>query len=236
MKRALLTSRRSLGEASSHGARCGRSVESSRRGHGRALVSALFERQPPSPRREVSLAACGERNRGHGFSALFAALALVTSLAGCSEAPPIDDEAYVEIGTGTFRFQPVQDGDGVALAHGAQGGWHLWVSLRVFGVDANEGSVEIVHYPADEARPTSRPGHGVQLDPPDAEGGRAYLGWPAILRDPACAVGELYRIEVVYRPASGGRYTAERDVMVLAGDFPPPPCMPDAADLDSEHE
>ncbi|MBX3246908.1 MAG: hypothetical protein KF901_06985 [Myxococcales bacterium] len=153
---------------------------------------------------------------------LAASIAIVW--AGCGDEPPIEEDARVEIGTGTFRFVPVEDGDGVALAHGAQGGWHLWVSVRVFGVSTDEGSIEVIHYPADEERPASRAGHGVRLDPPDAEGGRAYLGWPAILRDPSCAVGELYRIEVVYRPATGGRLTAERDVTVLPGDFPPPPC------------
>jgi hypothetical protein len=145
----------------------------------------------------------------------------------CDAAPDAPDDApALEIGTGTWRFEAVEDGGAVPLVYGAQGGWHLWIALRVRGVEADSASVEFVHGPADAADGGSRTAHGIYLDPPDAEGRRVYLGWPAILRDPACAVGRRYRVEATLRPASGGRISASREVLVGPGDNPPPPCGP----------
>ncbi|MBX3274410.1 MAG: hypothetical protein KF729_29365 [Sandaracinaceae bacterium] len=154
--------------------------------------------------------------------ALFALPALA---GGCaSVADPGEGDPRIEVGTGTWRYEPLEDGDGVPLVFGAQGGWHLWVAVRAYDVDVDFGSLEVVHQPADERLPPSTTRIGVTLDPPDATGGRAYLGWPAILADPACSVGELHRLQVTLTPASGGRLTAERYVRVLGGEHPPPPC------------
>lgn len=50
-------------------------------------------------------------------------------------------DAVLELGTGTFGvssdcsgFIPVVDGEGLAMVHGPQGGWHLDVSLRGHGL------------------------------------------------------------------------------------------------------
>ncbi len=130
------------------------------------------------------------------------------------------------MGTGTWRFEPLEDGAALSLVRGAQGGWHLWVALRVHGVADDTGSLEVTHFPLATPESAARTSHGLRLDPPNAEGFRAYLGWPAILQDPACAVGRPYRVEVVFRPASGGRLTAHRDILIDPGDDPPPPCPP----------
>lgn len=152
-------------------------------------------------------------------SALFVAVLL----GGCaSEVVP--EEASLELGTGTWRFEPVADGDAVPLIRGAQGGWHVWVAVRTNGMERDRGSLSIALSPADESRPPRETTLGVTLDPPDAEGRRVYLGWPAILDDPSCAVGELLRIEATFTDATGRRVTVERDVMVTGGDDPPPPC------------
>jgi hypothetical protein len=60
----------------------------------------------------------------------------VSALAGaCLETPrdalPADEVPVLEVGTGTYRFEPVTDGDTLPLVFGAQGGWHLWVAIRV---------------------------------------------------------------------------------------------------------
>jgi hypothetical protein len=151
---------------------------------------------------------------------------------GCLDALPVEDpplpepEPILEVGTGTFRFEPLADGAPLPLIYGAQGGWHVWVAIRVHGVADASGSFEVVHFPLDDPDKTARISHGIQLDPPNADGWRAYVGWPAMLADAACAVDGLYRVQVTFRPVSGGRLTAERDILIEAGNHPPPPCAP----------
>lgn len=43
-------------------------------------------------------------------------------------------QAVLELGTGSRTFAPLADGDEVPIIHGPQGGWHLWGSLRVQGL------------------------------------------------------------------------------------------------------
>ena len=150
---------------------------------------------------------------------------LVALAAGCAgQAPSPPGEASLEVGTGTARFVPVVDGDEVALVRGAQGGWHLWVSVRATGLDAGIGSLEITHGPADGSSEPEVSRVGVTFDPPDAQGRRVTLGWQAILPNPSCAVGRLHRVRVTVTTASGQRASAEVDVLPGAGDNPPPPC------------
>jgi hypothetical protein len=84
----------------------------------------------------------------------------------------------------------------------------------------------VTRYPLDEPAAAARVSHGIGLDPPNTEGWRSYVGWPAMSTDAACAVDGLYRVEVVFRPASGGRIAAQRDIVVAPGLHPPPPCLP----------
>jgi len=42
-------------------------------------------------------------------------------------------EPWIELGTGTMRFEPVAEGSDVELVAGLQGGWHLDVSVRFGG-------------------------------------------------------------------------------------------------------
>jgi hypothetical protein len=152
------------------------------------------------------------------------ALALV-GLAGCAsvEAAPSSD-ALLEVGTGTARFELLEDGAEVAMVRGAQGGWHLWISARASGLGSGTGSLEIAHGPADGGEPLESTRVGVVFDPPDAQGRRATLGWQAILAEPSCAVGRLHRIRVTVTTATGERLSAERDVIPAAGEHPPPAC------------
>lgn len=144
---------------------------------------------------------------------------------GCAAAdagPP--GEASLEVGTGTARFAPVLDGEEVPLVRGAQGGWHLWVSVRATGLDTGVGSLEIEHGPADGSSAPEVSRVGVTFDPPDAQGRRVTLGWQAILPDPSCAVGRLHRVRVTVTTATGQRASAEVDMLPGAGENPPAPC------------
>jgi hypothetical protein len=79
--------------------------------------------------------------------------------------------------------------------------------------------------PADESEPAQTTSVGIRFDPPDAEGRRSYLGWAAILTDPACAVGRMLRVRATVTATSGERVSAERIVIPSAGDHPPPACI-----------
>lgn len=147
---------------------------------------------------------------------------------GCAAAAapdPLEPEtAALEIGTGTWRFEPLEDGDEIPMVHGAQGGWHLWVAVRTNGMEARIGRLEIELQPADESAPAQSTAIGISLDPPDAEGRMSYLGWPAILPNPSCAAGTMQRIRATFTTSSGERASSERYVIAAPGERPPPVC------------
>lgn len=153
------------------------------------------------------------------------ACALVAAGCMAAAAPePMPDEPVLELGTGTARFAPVSDGDELPMIRGAQGGWHVWASVRVTGMDVDVGSLRFTHQPADESEPPVELAVGAHFDPEDAAGGRSALGYAMIFSDPTCSVGRLHRIRVTLTTPSGETLTAEREVMPTGGDFPPPPC------------
>jgi hypothetical protein len=150
---------------------------------------------------------------------------LVLALAGCaSQGAPAPGAPALELGTGTWRFEPVTDGQTIPLVHGAQGGWHFWVAVRASDVDADAGSLTVEIEPADESAPATSATVGIRFDPPDAEGGRNYLGWPEILSDPACAVGRTFRVRATVTFPNGTHASDERWVVPGPGDYPPPAC------------
>lgn len=151
---------------------------------------------------------------------LGAALALA---AGCAtEAPP--GEASLELGTGSWRFEPVTDGDTVSLVRGAQGGWHFWLSLRAQGMSGEYNTMRLELQPADESAPAQRNELPVYLEPPDEDGVRLATGLTAILADPGCAVGELLRVRVTMTADDGTEIVDERYLMIDPGPDPPPAC------------
>lgn len=155
------------------------------------------------------------------------ALPLLVSSTACSSASSAGVRPgvmAVELGTGTWQFEPVTDGETIPLVHGAQGGWHFWVAARVTGTSAESGSLTIERQPADESLPPSRATIGIHLDPPDAEGARNFLGYPEILSDPSCTVGVMTRVRLTLVLADGTSASDERIVIPGPGDSPPPPC------------
>ncbi len=65
------------------------------------------------------------------------ALALALALAGCPEvdcARQAESTPSLELGTGSSSFQPILDGDVLSAAWGAQGGNHVWLSMRTQGI------------------------------------------------------------------------------------------------------
>lgn len=148
--------------------------------------------------------------------------------AGCvasSRAEPATPR--LELGTGTARFAELADGAELPMVHGAQGGWHVWVAVRVVGADVSLASLELEHQPADESAPPEVTRTGIVFDPASADGSRASLGWAVIFPDPACSVGRLHRIHATLTTATGLRLEAEREIVPAGGESPPPDCAPE---------
>lgn len=142
---------------------------------------------------------------------------------GCADAPP-DEEAALELGTGSWRFEPLEDGQEVELVRGAQGGWHVWMSLRVRGMAGEPPPIRLTMQPADESRPIEETEVALPFDPPREDGWRQLVGYTGVVDDPSCAVGELMRIGVSMPMDDGEVMRSERDVVVMGGAYPPPAC------------
>lgn len=153
-----------------------------------------------------------------------ALLGLASSCAASSAAVHEPEQASIEIGTGTWRFEPLVDGQEIPLVHGAQGGWHFWLAVRAHGITSDAGSLTFERQPADESAAPTTTSVGVHFDPEDAEGGRNYLGWPEILGSPGCAVGVLTRVHATLTLADGRTLEDEVFVTPTPGDVPPPAC------------
>lgn len=68
-----------------------------------------------------------------------AVLALVLlGACGTEDVVTTEDGPKVELGTGVTTFVPIRDGDALELVAGSQGGWHIDVTTRLFGVRASE--------------------------------------------------------------------------------------------------
>jgi len=143
---------------------------------------------------------------------------------GCGEVPPPAEEPALELGTGSWRFDALEDGQEVELIRGAQGGWHMWVSLRVRGVDMDRPLIELSVQPADESRPADETAIALPFESENSEGWRQRIGYTGIVEDPSCLVGELVRFRVEMTTPDGEVLSSERDVRVMGGAYPPPPC------------
>lgn len=71
-------------------------------------------------------------------------LALGLTLAGCPEGGPTDPDPSprLEVGTGQ-QFTPLADGETVLLQRGCQGGQHIFVSLRAWGLPPDPVMVDL---------------------------------------------------------------------------------------------
>ena len=147
-------------------------------------------------------------------------LALVACLGCDDDSAP--EPATLELGTGSWRFDPLTDGQQVELVRGAQGGWHIWLSLKTQGVALGDEPVlvDIRMQPADESLPAQATAITLLFDAKDDDR-YELVGYTGIVSEPACWVEKLVRIQVSL-PAHD--LEDERDVMVSGGAYPPPPC------------
>ncbi|MAQ17336.1 MAG: hypothetical protein CMN30_21390 [Sandaracinus sp.] len=150
---------------------------------------------------------------------------LVAALLGaCGGEPAVPEgDPVVELGTGSWRFEALEDGQEVELVRGAQGGWHVWISLRTQHIDLDRPPMRLFVGPADGSRPADEMAIALQFDPAGESEWRKLIGYTGIVNDPECLVGELvrFRVELDFQ---GETLISERDVRVLGGTYPPGPC------------
>lgn len=138
-----------------------------------------------------------------------AVLALLLG-AGCvaTEGP----DPTVELGTGELRFEPLAPMQEVELAHGAQGLWHVWMSLRAEGLDPTRAMLEIATVIDGTERTSRAP---VTLKPETPDGDMLVLvGWPVVIADPEQASGKAIRIAVSLTDQEGANASDSRDILV----------------------
>jgi hypothetical protein len=135
-------------------------------------------------------------------------------LAGCSAAV---GEGVAELGTGEAEFEPLTDGQIVPIIHGAQGGYHVWLSAQVLGLDARRVSMSIETQRADGTLPVETSHVTVALTPSTTtEGMREMVGWPAILANPDGVHGAPLRVTIRFAdPVSGVVASDERTIVPM---------------------
>ncbi|MEM7674632.1 MAG: hypothetical protein AAF449_01375 [Myxococcota bacterium] len=149
---------------------------------------------------------------------------LASATVACGDAEDPGAALSLELGTGSWRFEALEDGQEVELVRGAQGGWHVWVSFRVRGMAEERAIATLRIQPADESRPANEADVQLRLGGSNDEGYRHYIGWTGIVPDPACLVGELVRLEATMEAPDGTLLRSERDVTLLGGTYPPGAC------------
>ncbi len=152
-----------------------------------------------------------------------AVLSLLFSWVGACAGDTVGEGGTsLELGTGSWRFEPLEDGQELELVRGAQGGWHVWLSIRTRGL-ADRSVLTLSMQPADESRPPRSSTVTMVLDPADDEGFRDFVGYTGIVDDPSCLLGQMMRVEATAE-VDGERLTTERYFVPMGGSYPPPPC------------
>lgn len=132
---------------------------------------------------------------------------------GCAnDAAP--KEGTLELGSGESEFAPIEDGAHVDLVRGAQGGYHVWLSMRATGLAPKNVRTHVTAERDADDLMLSESRVALQFTPVAAETPTIeFAGWPTILTMPACAVGQLLRIHVELQDAEGARAAATRFVV-----------------------
>lgn len=149
---------------------------------------------------------------------LLAALAL----AGCAGEEPAPGEVAIELGTGEWRFEPLVDGQEVRMIHGAQGGWHVWTSLRAIDLEPDRVRLELYMRLVDEPESEWNTSKIDVNMVPDGDS-LAYLGYPFVIVDPACTAGRALEVRAVMRDRRG---TMGSDSRVIVPQWDPPEGTP----------
>lgn len=119
--------------------------------------------------------------------------------------PSTPETLTVDVGGGILDFEELADGQEIDLTYGAQGGFHIWTSVRVRDVTVNEAQINLLSRYEDgtPAGPASR----VATPLGEAPGGnRIVFGLRNFIGDAAGARGKriILRVEVVAKDQRHG--------------------------------
>lgn len=125
----------------------------------------------------------------------------------------------VELGSGESAYEPTTEGQHLMLYAGTQGGHHVWLSYRVEGLIPEDVRMILDVVPM----PPARPAHSdvvLDLDPiEEGASGHEFIGWPAQILDPECAVGSVVSIALTLTDKSGKQASGAMTVI------PDPPTL-----------
>lgn len=154
--------------------------------------------------------------------ALVLPLATLLGAAGCTsevdEAPapyePLEPDAF-EVGTGAGAFQELSPGATVPIIEGAQGGYHIWLSVRC----GTCGPELVLDYGVDDLETgalISRLGLQEWEKLAERDGWRQAVGLTAFLdtADPSALVGHRVRLWVTAPAADGSTLRAEAEATI----------------------
>lgn len=118
----------------------------------------------------------------------------------------------LQIGSGEVRFEPIEDGQELPLYAGTQGGYHVWLSFRA-PLAPGLVTMELDLAPA----PGSRESHSALSIPfEEVEGApdlAEFIGWPAQILDPECAVHQPVQVHVRFVDSRGVSVASEIEVV-----------------------
>jgi hypothetical protein len=143
--------------------------------------------------------------------------------AGCAgdEGGGGGEPPWLEVGTGEWQFEPLEDGQDVPLVFGSQGGYHVWVSYRARELDPVDVRIEISTEIL--TRNDSKTGSILlrNLTPYEEPGVYGQIGWPAVIPEAGCADGEPVEVVVSLLDRRGRSITDARTVVPHASSEPP---------------
>ncbi len=155
-------------------------------------------------------------------SALALAVAALLSMGGCAADV---GTGIAELGTGEWRFEALglaSEAPDVELIRGAQGGVHIWTSVRVVGLVPDRVTMELTTEPVDGSLPPEHSVVEVDLDDPGEEiaGMHELIGWPAVVSRPGCIVDRDLRLSITLTDQDGATAYDERIVVPRGTDMP----------------
>lgn len=148
---------------------------------------------------------------------------LSVSLTACA-AETEEVPLALELGGGSWRFEALAEGQDVDMILGAQGGWHVWLAVRVSGMSSPEARLTVRTQPTDQKREPHVHDSEITLVGPDSEGRLVYVGWPEVLIEPGCLVDVPLHIRAELSGAAGETLFDERTLVPRGGAYPPPAC------------